>query len=606
MNLLRRHRGRIVPQQARAAPRSTSPTTKNTAASPPARPPARPPVLSRLLASYQGKPGSIPSGVAPGFPHARIVPGDHAGRWVFSGSSPSPPPLHSSHFTPIGSQNLDVDSRPRVNGEAGDPPVGVKSVNGADRRYKWVSVSSGLGVELGGRVADDLDGVRYSRPLGCHTKLRKCWPFRTAYLRCDVGVFDELHASRPLGGPAGLQVWAPRDPCRPRNYDCLPLPRIIGDRLMGPCLLALANRVNGARYHAFIANESPVLLEDVPYLQRLYLWFMHDGALVHFPRDARERLTQIFNGRWIGRGDPVSWPSCSPDLNPLDFWLWGHLKALGRVIYACQHILDQPGVFQRARDSLRRRSQGCITMNGRHIEHFLSTCIDEVVLTAHAPLQLLRRRDSSSSAHVSDTHLPRRNITLSHMDNSTASHEYFANSFGGEVDSKHLFFTTTAAIGRQLFRHAPCNCETLAALISGSASAPVGPSLISLVLAILSSILGNTRLALSRGSSSRPVGPSLISLGLVMFSSILGNPTSALSSGTASMPWHRIHAGWPLLDLAGVEALSSILGNPTSALSCGTASMPVGLSLISLELRHSLQSWGIQHQYCQVTPRLAA
>ncbi|KAJ8867642.1 hypothetical protein PR048_031445, partial [Dryococelus australis] len=39
------------------------------------------------------------------------------------------------------------------------------------------------------------------------------------------GVFVKLHVSRPLGGPAGLQVWAARGPSRPRNYDCLPLPR---------------------------------------------------------------------------------------------------------------------------------------------------------------------------------------------------------------------------------------------------------------------------------------------------------------------------------------------------------------------------------------------
>ncbi|KAJ8867304.1 hypothetical protein PR048_031105 [Dryococelus australis] len=57
-------------------------------------------------------------------------------------------------------------------------------------------------------------------------KLRKCWPFGTAYLRCDGGVFDELHASRPLGGPAGLQVWAPEGVAATHDiYDSLPLPR---------------------------------------------------------------------------------------------------------------------------------------------------------------------------------------------------------------------------------------------------------------------------------------------------------------------------------------------------------------------------------------------
>ncbi|KAJ8894342.1 hypothetical protein PR048_006968 [Dryococelus australis] len=36
------------------------------------------------------------------------------------------------------------------------------------------------------------------------------------------------------------------------------------------------------------------------------------------------------------------------------------------------------------------------------------------------------------------------------------SDEYFANSFGGEVDFKHLFFSPAVLIGRQFFRHAPC------------------------------------------------------------------------------------------------------------------------------------------------------
>jgi hypothetical protein len=33
-------------------------------------------------------------------------------------------------------------------------------------------------------------------------------------------------------------------------------------------------------------------------------------------------------GRCMGRGGPVNWPARSPDLNLLDFWLWGHLKPL--------------------------------------------------------------------------------------------------------------------------------------------------------------------------------------------------------------------------------------------------------------------------------------
>ncbi|KAJ8878283.1 hypothetical protein PR048_018860 [Dryococelus australis] len=71
-------------------------------------------------AHRQGEPGSNLSGVAPEFSHVGIVPDDAAGRWVFSGVHPFPPPSHSGavpcspHFNFIGSQDLDVKSRPNL------------------------------------------------------------------------------------------------------------------------------------------------------------------------------------------------------------------------------------------------------------------------------------------------------------------------------------------------------------------------------------------------------------------------------------------------------------------------------------------------------------
>ncbi|KAJ8874535.1 hypothetical protein PR048_025395 [Dryococelus australis] len=63
-------------------------------------------VAIRLLASYQGQPGSIPSGVAPGF-------SDATGQLVFSGISHFPRPCipASYRFTLIDSQDFRVKSR---------------------------------------------------------------------------------------------------------------------------------------------------------------------------------------------------------------------------------------------------------------------------------------------------------------------------------------------------------------------------------------------------------------------------------------------------------------------------------------------------------------
>jgi hypothetical protein len=80
----------------------------------------------------------------------------------------------------------------------------------------------------------------------------------------------------------------------------------------------------------------------------------------------------------------VSWPPRSPDLTPLDFYLWGHLKT---VVYAtpvndaedvwervqndCQVIRDVNSVFERIRQSCVCRAQACVQNGGGHIEQLL-------------------------------------------------------------------------------------------------------------------------------------------------------------------------------------------------------------------------------------------
>jgi hypothetical protein len=133
---------------------------------------------------------------------------------------------------------------------------------------------------------------------------------------------------------------------------------------------------------AFLVNDLPVLLEHVPLHQRRqHMWFKHDGAPPHFLRIARQDLNQTFGGQWTGRGGPVNWPAWSADLNPLHFWLWGHLKTLvysapitelkQRVENACQEIRVKPGIFDRVRTSVRRRVESCVEMHGNHTEHLL-------------------------------------------------------------------------------------------------------------------------------------------------------------------------------------------------------------------------------------------
>ncbi len=146
----------------------------------------------------------------------------------------------------------------------------------------------------------------------------------------------------------------------------------------------LLQRLDGVTYLAFLQDALPDLLEDVPLATRQQMWFQHDGAPGHFALPVRTFLNEHFPQQLIGRGGPVAWPARSPDLNLLDFFLWGHLKSLvyenavnseedlvARIHAATEHIRATPAVFQDVRESLVRRCRMCIQVEGRHFEQLI-------------------------------------------------------------------------------------------------------------------------------------------------------------------------------------------------------------------------------------------
>lgn len=157
---------------------------------------------------------------------------------------------------------------------------------------------------------------------------------------------------------------------------------ILGDYLLGPHVLH--GRLSGERYLHFLQNILPCLLQDVPLATRRATWIMHDGAPAHNSHIVREYLDRTFHGRLIANGGPIAWPPRSPDLNPIDFFLWGHLKTLvyatpvdrqedllARIQDGCDQIRNMPGVLGRVRNSMIRRCNVCIQVGGSHIEHLL-------------------------------------------------------------------------------------------------------------------------------------------------------------------------------------------------------------------------------------------
>jgi hypothetical protein len=109
---------------------------------------------------------------------------------------------------------------------------------------------------------------------------------------------------------------------------------------------------------------------------------MHDGAVVHFNHAVQDVLNNTDHERWICRGGPTVWPPGSPDLNPLDFYLWGHLQSLvyaapvdnedtlhHHIVDACQTISNYSGIFERMQQHMMRHFEVCIESHGGNFEH---------------------------------------------------------------------------------------------------------------------------------------------------------------------------------------------------------------------------------------------
>jgi hypothetical protein len=58
------------------------------------------------------------------------------------------------------------------------------------------------------------------------------------------------------------------------------------------------------------------------------MWFMDDGGPTHFSSAVRDVLSSTYHNWRVGREAPTVWPPCSPNLNLLNFYQWGHSKPL--------------------------------------------------------------------------------------------------------------------------------------------------------------------------------------------------------------------------------------------------------------------------------------
>lgn len=141
---------------------------------------------------------------------------------------------------------------------------------------------------------------------------------------------------------------------------------VVGTRLIGPYFLS--PKLNGKEYLKFLKEK---LLPVLSIEQRECMWFLHDGAPPHQCQEVQQLLNSTFPNRWIGKGGKEPWPPQSPDLNPIDFYVWKHIKETiddRKEIKTCEEYKAQ---ITSAFESFRNDSN--------HFE-MISTTMDHTVL----------------------------------------------------------------------------------------------------------------------------------------------------------------------------------------------------------------------------------
>lgn len=155
---------------------------------------------------------------------------------------------------------------------------------------------------------------------------------------------------------------------------------VIGNQLIGPHFLP--DRLNGENYLQFLMDDLPRLVEEV-FDEDRPIVFQHDGCPAHWSVNVRELLDNSFSNSWIGRGGPIPWPARSPDLTPLDFYVWGRAKELVYAtevgsreeliqrINAAFDIMKQEMLLRTTTTEIRKRCRACIANQGRQFEQEL-------------------------------------------------------------------------------------------------------------------------------------------------------------------------------------------------------------------------------------------
>lgn len=158
---------------------------------------------------------------------------------------------------------------------------------------------------------------------------------------------------------------------------------IYGNHLIGPFFIP--GDLNGEIYLELLENTIyPALVQILENEEDHHtIIFQQDGAPPHFAQPVRQFLDESFPQSWIGRRGHIEWPPRSPDLTPLDFFVWGYLKSKiyatqpeslddlrNRIINECRQIT--PEMLRNVRERFEQNLFYCMEVNGGHFQHLIN------------------------------------------------------------------------------------------------------------------------------------------------------------------------------------------------------------------------------------------
>lgn len=141
-------------------------------------------------------------------------------------------------------------------------------------------------------------------------------------------------------------------------------------RILGP--IFYQQNLTSVRYLNLLRNEIlPLISNNIPQWEHPNLIWQQDGAPYHRSAEITRFLNENFR-EWIGQNGTIFWPARSPDLTPMDFFLWGTLKD---IVYKNKPstVLE---VHQRVHAAINHLNETNYVSNAiRHLEVLYTTCI---------------------------------------------------------------------------------------------------------------------------------------------------------------------------------------------------------------------------------------